>query len=121
MQSLFFASHLWIPNSCLDRSVSVSWWTKRNLSKLFLGWVLPFCPATNFIPPFLHTHLIHLISSTPVMVRQVWSAGIFVIHRPIIYRLHRISSLDPTLCWTRVEDIYIFLVISLKTRRLYSL
>ena len=62
----------------------------------FVG-VLPFFHATNFIPPFLHTHLIRFISSVPVMVRQVWSAGIRAIHRPSIKGLHRISSLDPRL------------------------
>ena len=40
------------------------------------------------------------------MVRQAWSAGSLATHGPIIWGLHRISSLDPTLCWTRVEDIY---------------
>ena len=39
----------------------VSWWTKRGLGRFFSGF-LPFFPATNFIPPFLHTHLIHLVS-----------------------------------------------------------
>ena len=41
------------------------------------------------------------------MVHQAWSAGTLATHGPIILGLHRISSLDPTLCWTRVEDIYI--------------
>ena len=45
------------------------------------------------------------ISSAFVMVRQAWSAGTLATHGPIILGLHRISSLDPTLCWTRVEDI----------------
>ena len=48
----------------------------------------------------------HFISSALVMVRQVWSAGTLATHGPIISGLHRISSLDLTLCWTRVEDIY---------------
>ena len=30
-------------------------------------------------------------------------------HGPTISGLHRISSLDPTLCWTRVEDIFIII------------
>ena len=46
------------------------------------------------------SHPFRFISSALVMVRQAWSAG------PIIQGLHRISSLDPTLCWTRVEDIF---------------
>ena len=52
------------------------------------------------------SHPFRFISSALVMVRQAWSAGTFAIHGPIISGLHRISSLDPTLCWTRVEDIY---------------
>ena len=40
------------------------------------------------------------------MARLAWSAGTLATHGPLISGLHRISSLDPTLCWTRVEDIY---------------
>ena len=90
-----------VPSSRLGHSMWVSWWTKRGL-----GRFLPFSPTTNFIPPFLHTHHIHFrfISSALVMVRQAWSAGTLATHEPIISGLHRISSLDPTLCWTRVKD-----------------
>ena len=49
------------------------------------------------------SHPFHFISSVLVMVRQAWSAGTLAIHWPTIQGLHRISSLDPTLCWTRVE------------------
>ena len=52
----------------------VSWWTKQRLGRFFSGF-LPFSSATNFIPPFVHTHLIHFISSVPVMVHQASSAG----------------------------------------------
>ena len=51
----------------------VSWCTKWNLGRFFSGF-LSFSPVTNFIPPFLHTHLIHFIR-VAVMVRQSWSAG----------------------------------------------
>ena len=96
-----------VPSSRLGPSIWVSWWTKRGLGRFFTGF-LPFSPTTNFIPPFLHTHLIHFVPfHQPLkMVRQAWSAGTLVTHGPIISGLHRISSLDPTLCWTRVEDIY---------------
>ena len=50
-----------VPNSRLGPSMWVSWWTKRGLGKFFTGF-LPFSPTTNFIPPFLHTHLIHFVS-----------------------------------------------------------
>ena len=96
-----------VPSSRLGPSMWVSWWTKRGLGRFFAGF-LPFSPTTNFIPPFLHTHTFRSISSVLVMVRQAWSAGTLATHGPIIQGLHRISSLDPTLCWTRVEDIYLF-------------
>ena len=98
-----------VPSSRLSPSMWVSWWTKRGLGRLFSGF-LPFSPTTNFIPPFLRTHLIRFISSALVMVRQVWSAGTLAIHGPTISGPHRISSLDPTLCWTRVEDIFLFAI-----------
>ena len=53
----------------------VSWWTERNLGKLFSGF-LPFSPPTNSSYPFLHTPLIYFSSPTHVTVRQAWSAGI---------------------------------------------
>ena len=40
---------------------------KTESRELFSGLIL-FSSATNFIPPFLHTHLIHFISSAPAMV-----------------------------------------------------
>ena len=46
-----------VPTSRLGHSMWVSWWTKRGLGRFFMGF-LPFSPTTNFIPPFLHTHLI---------------------------------------------------------------
>ena len=94
-----------VPSSRLGPSKWVSWWTKRGLGRFFSGF-LTFSPTTNFIPSFLHIHLIRFISSALVMVRQAWSAGTLATHGPLNMVLHRISSLDPTLCWTRVEDIY---------------
>ena len=53
-----------IPSLRLDHSMWVSWWTKRGLGMFFTGF-LPFSPTTNFMPPFLHTHLIHFVSFHP--------------------------------------------------------
>ena len=53
-----------VPNSRLGPSMWVSWWTKRGLGRFFSGF-LPFSPATNFISPFLHPHLIHFVSFHP--------------------------------------------------------
>ena len=50
-----------VPSSRLGPSMWVSWWTKRGLGRFFSGF-LPFSPTTNFIPPFLHTNLIHFVS-----------------------------------------------------------
>ena len=73
-----------VPSSRLGRSMWVSWWTKRGLGRFFSGF-LPFSPTKNFIPPFLHTHLIRFISSALVMVRQAWSVGTHATHGPIIW------------------------------------
>ena len=53
-----------VPSSHLGPSMWVSWWMKRGLGRFFLGF-LPFSPTTNFIPPFLHTRLIHFFSYHP--------------------------------------------------------
>ena len=53
-----------VPSSRLGHSIWVSWWTKRDLGRFFTGF-LPFYPTTNFIPLFLHTHLIHFASFHP--------------------------------------------------------
>ena len=50
-----------IPSSRLGHSMWVSWWTKRGLGRFFAGF-LPFSSTKNFIPPYLHTHLIHFVS-----------------------------------------------------------
>ena len=51
-----------VPSSHLGPSMWVSWWTKRGLGRFFVRFLL-FSPTTNFILPFLHTHLIHFVSS----------------------------------------------------------
>ena len=68
--------------------------------------VFPYHKFHSTISPH-SSHPFRSISSALVMVRQAWSAGTLATHGPIISGLHRISSLDPTLCWTRVEDIYV--------------
>ena len=50
-----------VPSTRLGPSMWVLWWTKRALGRFFTGF-LQFSPTTNFIPPFLHTHLIHSVS-----------------------------------------------------------
>ena len=42
-------------------SMWVSWWTKQGLAS-FSKAFLPFSSTTNFIPQFLHAHLIHFVS-----------------------------------------------------------
>ena len=65
-----WADHRWVrcsppiaevPTSCVCHSMCVSWWTKRDLVRFFWRF-FPFSRTTNFIPPFLHTHLIHFVS-----------------------------------------------------------
>ena len=97
-----------VPRSRLGHSMWVSWWKKRSLDRFFSE----FPPSTNSIPQFLHTDLIlsfNFISSAPVMMRQAWSADILTIHSPLTQGLHCISSRDPALCRTRIENHKIFL------------
>ena len=47
--------------SRLGHSMWVSWWKKRSLGRFFSG-LLPFSLPTNFVPPFLDTHLVHFVS-----------------------------------------------------------
>ena len=74
-----------VPSLRLGHSMWVSWWTKRGLGRFFTEF-LPFSLTTNFIPPFLHTHLIHFVSfHQPIMmVHQAWSAGTIATHGPIV-------------------------------------
>ena len=75
------------------------WVDYRGVSPVF-----PYHKFHSTISPH-SSHPFRSISSALVMVHQAWSAGTLAIHGPIISGLHGISSLDPTLCWTRVEDI----------------
>ena len=50
-----------VPSLRLIHSTWVLWWKKRRLGRFFSRF-LQFSPATNFIPPFLDTHLIHFVS-----------------------------------------------------------
>ena len=96
-----------VPSSHLGPSMWVSWWTKRGLGRFFTGF-LPFSPTSNFIPPFLHTHPFRFISSALVMVLQAWSAGTHATHGPIMWGLHRISSLDPPCIGYELTFIYLW-------------
>ena len=94
-----------VPSLRPGYSIWILWWMKRSRGRFF-SELLPFSPATDFIPPFMYTHLIHYISLAHVMVRQALLAGSLVIHRSLINGFHRISSPDPALCPRRVEDIF---------------
>ena len=80
-----------VPSSHFGPFMLVSWWTIESLGRFFSG----FHPATNFNEPFLHTHLINFILSSPAMVRQSWSASILVIHTFNNGALVRSSSTRP--------------------------
>ena len=103
------ASHRWGPEFA-SRSRHVGFVVDETGSGQVFHGVSPVFPYHKFhstiSPP--SSHPFSFISSALVMVRQAWSAGTLATHGPIIWGLHRISSLDPTLCWTRVEDIYFY-------------
>ena len=108
-------SHRWGPEFA-SRSLHVGFVVDETGSgQVFLG-VSPVFSYHKFhsnISPY-SSHPFRFISSALVMVHQAWSAGTLPTHGPIIQGLHRISSLDPTLCWTRVEDIYFIFYLSMK-------
>ena len=71
----------------------VSWWTERNLGKLFSGF-LPFSLAGisfHHFSTLISFIWFHSISSAPVMVRQAWFAGIIAIHRPSTKVIHPLT------------------------------
>ena len=73
-----------VPSSRLGPSMWVLWWMKRGLGRFFSGF-LPFSPTTNFIPPFLHTYLIHFVSFHPPLwwcIRRGRPAPLHLIPRP---------------------------------------
>ena len=98
------ASYRWGPEF-VSRPLHVGFVVDETRSgQVFLG-VSPVFPYHKFhstISPQSSCPF-RFISSALMMVRQAWSA--LAIHGPTISGLHCISSLDPTLCWTRVEGI----------------
>ena len=85
----------------------------RCLGRFFLEF-LPFSPATNFIPPFLHTHLIHFLLFH--YIRPCDSASGLDGRHPCysqtykIKELHRILCLASALYRARVQKfIYLFI------------
>ena len=104
---VLLASHRWGPEFA-SLSLHVGFMVDETGSGQVFYGVSPVFPHHNFhstISPH-SSHPFRFISSAFVMVHQAWSAGTLATHAPIIQGLHRISSLDPTLCWTQVEDIY---------------
>ena len=101
-----------------SRSLHVGFVVDETGSGLVFRGVSPVFPYLKFhsISPY-SSHPFRFISSALVMVRQAWSAGTLAIHWPTISGLHRISSLDATLCWTRVEDISFIYRVSQKHRQ----
>ena len=99
------ASHRWGPEFA-SRSLHLGFVVDETGSGQVFRRVSPVFPYHKFhstISP-RSFHPFRSISSAIVMVCQAWSAGTLATHGPIISGLHRISSLDPTLCWTQVED-----------------
>ena len=103
------ASHRWGPELA-SRSLHVGFVVDETGSGQVFRGVSPVLPYHKFhstTSPH-SSHPFRSISSALVMVRQAWSAGTLATHGPIIQGLHRISSFDPTFCWTRVQDIMLY-------------
>ena len=95
-----------VPSSRLGHSMSVSWWTKRSLGRFSRDFPVFLChKLSSTISPH-SPHSFCFLPLAPVIVRQAWSVGILAIHWPSIKVLHRISSLDPALCRTRIENLW---------------
>ena len=89
-----------VPSSHLGHSVWVSWWTKRGLDRFFSGF-------SHFpLPQISFHHFSTLISFISFHFISPCDGASGVVGRHPCYSrtynlgLHRISSLDPTLCWT---------------------
>ena len=84
---------------------------ERGLGRFFTGF-LPFP-----LPQISFHHFSTLISSISFHFTRPCDGASGVVGRHPCYSrtynigVHRISFLDPTLCWTRVEDIYLFIFI----------
>ena len=93
-----------VPSSRLGRSMWFSWWTKRSLGRFF-SWFLLISTTTNFIPSFLHTHLIQFVSFLSPCVwcdSMVGRNTCYLLIFCIGASLHLI--LDPSLCRTRAQE-----------------
>ena len=99
------------PSSRLGHSMWVSWWTKRGLGRFFSGFSRFPLPQISFhhFSTIISSISFHFISPCDGASGVVGRQPTLATHEPIIQGLHRISSLDLTLCWTRVEDIYLFI------------
>ena len=95
----------------LSHSMWVLWWTKRRLDRFF--WVFPVFSYHKFIT-FLLIHLIHFTFISPCDRATGVIARTLSIHWSSIKRFRRISSLDPALCRTRVEDVMYIIISSIE-------
>ena len=69
----------------MSRSLHMGFVVDKTESGRFFSGFSPVFPTTNFIPPLLLTHLIHFISSAPVLVHQAWSDSILQLRGFIAY------------------------------------
>ena len=92
-----------VPSLHLGHSIWVSWQTKWG-GQVFLG--ISVFPTKKSIPPFLHTYLIHFISSTPGQCdRLVGQHPCYSLTFNILFSLQ--PTLKLALCRTQVEEIII--------------
>ena len=100
-----------VPSSRLGPSM----WVRGGRNGVWVGFSRGFSRFP--LPPISFHHFSTLISSISFhFIRPCDGASGVVGRHPCYSRtynvgLHRISSLDPTLCWTRVEDIYLLLLL----------
>ena len=96
-----------VPSSHLGHAMWVLWWTKRGLGRFSRGFSRFPVPQISF------HHFSTLISSISFHFIPCDGASGVVGRQPCYSRIYNIGasshqSLDPTLCWTQVEDILFF-------------
>ena len=103
------------PTAALESRVPVSvspYAFRRVLNGFWVGFSRGFSrfPPCHKFHSTISAHSLHSfrVISFHVVVRKAWSADVLTIHRSLIKGVHRILSLEPALCGSRVEGTYFY-------------
>ena len=101
-------SHFLGSISRLCYSIFFSWWMKRGLCR-FCSEFLPVSLATNFIPQFLQTHLIHFVSFH--FINPCWGATGVVGRHPCHLLIFNIGTSSHLILRSVVNELIRFVVV----------